>query len=45
LLEKIEALRAEGQVVVQELPNVKTRLDELNCDRKLVQKNGQWIIE
>jgi ATP phosphoribosyltransferase regulatory subunit len=45
LLEKIEALRTQGQVVVQELPNVKIQLNELNCDRRLVQKNGQWIIE
>lgn len=45
LLAKIEALRAVGDVVIQELPNVKTQLDELNCDRKLVQKNNKWEVE
>ena len=45
LLAKIEALRADGQIVVQELPNVKTQLAELNCDRKLVQKNNAWQVE
>ncbi len=45
MLKKIETLRAEGQIVVQELPNVKTQLNELNCDRKLVQKNGAWQVE
>jgi ATP phosphoribosyltransferase regulatory subunit len=45
LLAKIEALRAAGDVVVQELPNVKTQLVELNCDRKLVQKNSSWNVE
>ena len=45
LLAKIEALRTVGDVVIQELPNVKTQLDELNCDRKLVQKNNKWEVE
>jgi ATP phosphoribosyltransferase regulatory subunit len=45
MLKKIETLRAEGQIVVQELPNVKAQLNELNCDRKLVQKNGAWQVE
>jgi ATP phosphoribosyltransferase regulatory subunit len=45
LITKIEELRSEGQVVIQELPNVKTLLNELNCDRKLVQKNNAWQIE
>ena len=45
LLAKIEALRAAGDVVIQELPNVKTQVDELSCDRKLVQKSGVWQVE
>ncbi|MFM9834554.1 MAG: ATP phosphoribosyltransferase regulatory subunit [Methylophilaceae bacterium] len=45
LLAKIEVLRAEGQIVIQELPNVKTQLAELHCDRKLVQKNSNWHVE
>ena len=44
LLNKIEALRSEGQVVIQALPNAKAQ-DELNCDRKLMQKNSQWQVE
>lgn len=45
LLEKIEGLRSEGQVVVQALPNDQTNIEELNCDRKLTQDNGEWKIE
>jgi ATP phosphoribosyltransferase regulatory subunit len=45
LLEKIELLRSSGQVVIQELPNAKTQLNELNCDRKLVRVNNAWQVE
>jgi len=45
LLEKIEALRSDGQVVIQEFPNVDTQLNELNCDRKLVRVNNAWHVE
>jgi ATP phosphoribosyltransferase regulatory subunit len=44
LQEKIEALRNEGQIVIQELPNDQTSLAELNCDKELKQKNGEWEV-
>ncbi|MGQ0442589.1 MAG: ATP phosphoribosyltransferase regulatory subunit [Methylophilaceae bacterium] len=45
LLAKIETLRGDGQIVIQSLPNSQVYVDELNCDRKLVQRNGQWQVE
>ncbi|BCM25227.1 ATP phosphoribosyltransferase regulatory subunit [Methyloradius palustris] len=44
LANKIEALRAEGHVVVQELPGHEAHRSELNCDRKLVKKDQQWQV-
>ena len=41
---KIEALRAEGQIVIQALPNDETNLEELNCDQTLKQTNGEWQV-
>ena len=49
LLSEIEALRAEGLVVIQALPdsqsNWQTNADELNCNSQLVLRDGQWLIE
>ncbi|MEZ0232820.1 MAG: ATP phosphoribosyltransferase regulatory subunit [Methylophilaceae bacterium] len=44
LSEKIEALRAEGQIVVQELPGHEAHRAELNCDRKLVKQAHGWQV-
>ncbi|MFK8028332.1 MAG: ATP phosphoribosyltransferase regulatory subunit, partial [Gammaproteobacteria bacterium] len=44
LLEKIEALRSEGHIVVQALPSDKTSPEELNCDQALTQQNGKWQV-
>jgi ATP phosphoribosyltransferase regulatory subunit len=42
--EKIAQLRAQGQfVVVDLLGNSAYRL-ELNCDRELVSRNGEWLV-
>ena len=41
---KIETLRAEGQIVIQALPNDETNLGELNCDQTLKQTNGEWQV-
>jgi ATP phosphoribosyltransferase regulatory subunit len=41
---KIDSLRAEGQIVIQELPGFESNLDELNCDRKLVHYNSGWHV-
>ncbi len=45
LIEKITALRANGDAVIQLLPGEKSTAAELCCDRQLVQKNGNWIVE
>lgn len=45
LLSEIEALRAEGLVVIQALPNTQTNAQELNCDSQLVLRDGKWLIE
>ncbi|HSH97744.1 MAG: ATP phosphoribosyltransferase regulatory subunit [Methylophilaceae bacterium] len=44
LAAKIEMLRADGHVVVQELPGHEAHRAELNCDRKLVKKDQQWQV-
>ncbi len=41
---KIDSLRAEGQIVIQELSGFESNLDELNCDRKLVHYNSGWHV-
>jgi ATP phosphoribosyltransferase regulatory subunit len=41
---KIDSLRAEGLIVIQELPGFKSNLDELNCDRKLEHYNSGWHV-
>lgn len=41
---KIDTLRAEGQIVVQELAGFKANMNELNCDRKLVNYNSGWHV-
>ena len=45
LLTEIEALRAEGLVVIQALSNTTTNAQELNCDSQLVLRDGKWLIE
>ena len=45
LLSKIEALRADGLLVIQALPNSEVNLSELNCDSALVMRDGEWLIE
>lgn len=41
---KVDALRAEGHVVVQELAGFEANMSELNCDRKLVHYNSGWHV-
>ncbi len=45
LLTEIEALRTEGLVVIQALPNTESKAKELNCDSQLVLRDGRWLIE
>lgn len=44
LTDKIEALRDEGHVVIQELASQKSDMAELNCDRKLSHFNSGWHV-
>jgi len=44
LATKIAELRAEGVIVIQALPNAIVDNNELNCDRTLVEENGEWRI-
>lgn len=44
LAAKIDALRAEGYVVVQELPGIESNLAELNCNKKLEHYNSGWHV-
>jgi ATP phosphoribosyltransferase regulatory subunit len=44
LTAKIAALRAEGHVVVQELPDTESDFAELNCNKKLEHYNSGWHV-
>jgi ATP phosphoribosyltransferase regulatory subunit len=44
LHELISRLRAQGEVVVQDLPGHDNHRDELNCNRTLINKDGVWQI-
>jgi ATP phosphoribosyltransferase regulatory subunit len=44
LQSSIDALRGQGEVVIQTLPNVAANAIELNCDRQLVLHNGKWLV-
>ena len=45
LLSTIQALRADGQIVIQALPDSISNVVELNCDKQLVYSNHQWQIQ
>lgn len=44
LIAKIDELRAEGYVVIQELPGVEFDFAELNCNKKLEHYNSGWHV-
>jgi ATP phosphoribosyltransferase regulatory subunit len=44
LAAKIDALRAEGHVVIQELPGIESDFSELNCNKKLEHYNSGWHV-
>jgi len=44
LLNKISILRASGEKVIQELPGHHAHNHELGCDRKLINKAGEWQV-
>lgn len=41
---KIEQLRSEGSVVIVELPGHEQTQETFNCDRRLVLRDGEWVI-
>ncbi|TAK90925.1 MAG: ATP phosphoribosyltransferase regulatory subunit [Burkholderiaceae bacterium] len=41
----IAKLRAQGEIVVQTLPGHEQEQQEFACDRQLVQRGGQWVVE
>ena len=41
----IDALRRQGEVVIQLLPGEQSTAAELSCDRQLSLKNGGWQVE
>jgi ATP phosphoribosyltransferase regulatory subunit len=45
LRERIEALRAAGEVVIVDLPGHERARGELGCDRLLVERDGAWVVE
>lgn len=44
LQDKISILRAQGEVVVVDLPGHESSREELNYDRVLVQSDGGWVV-
>ena len=45
LAKKIAALRAAGEVVIEELPGHEKFRAELGCTRRLAKKDGVWTVE
>ncbi len=44
LTEAMASLRVQGEIVVELLPG-ETEVEGLLCDRQLVERGGQWIVE
>jgi len=45
LRQAIAELRANGEQVIEALPGQMAGAAEMNCDRILVQRDGQWLVE
>ena len=45
LQQKINSLRSKGEVVIKNLSGQKEGAKECGCDRQLVNRNGQWVLE
>ena len=41
----IAELRSQGETVIEELPGQDGDAGALGCDRLLVQREGQWLVE
>lgn len=44
LAQLVAALRDKGEIVVELLPG-ETAVEGIPCDRRIVQRNGQWLVE
>jgi ATP phosphoribosyltransferase regulatory subunit len=42
---KISELRNAGEIVIQNLPGHDNEQEEFDCDRAIVQVDGQWVIQ
>lgn len=45
LIQTIAELRAAGEQVIRALPGQAGGAREMGCDRELVQRNGQWVVQ
>jgi len=45
LAQAIAALRSQGETVVCVLPGHESEVDEFHCDRELVLRAGQWVVQ
>jgi len=45
LRNKVAELRAQGEIVIVDLPGHEATRSELGCDRQLVKHGGAWRIE
>ncbi|MBS4096678.1 MAG: ATP phosphoribosyltransferase regulatory subunit [Sulfuricella sp.] len=45
LRDTINTLRAQGETVVVDLPGHEAQQGELDCDRRLVKRDGSWHVE
>lgn len=45
LRQKIVELRKAGEIVIQSLPGHENDQDEFDCDRAVVNENGNWILK
>jgi len=42
---RIAELRRQGEAVILDLPGHEDTREELNCDRRLIRRAGEWIVE
>jgi ATP phosphoribosyltransferase regulatory subunit len=45
VLAKVNALRAAGEVVLFDLPGHESARGELRCNRQLINRNGEWVVQ
>ena len=42
---KIAALRAEGEIVIEQLPATTSDATAMGCTKSLCLKDGQWVVQ